>query len=132
MQIKLFRDLKKFTLTSSLTKKDIEIVKKYRPAALKKQDADGNDIFAMSYCEGRPCVSANGITFGSVSTEGGYAMITGDLPETLPANTTYGDYVADKVGAALVYVNELEESIPGVVNAIQTERAALNDGSVEA
>lgn len=131
MQIKLFKDLKKFTLTSSLTKKDIELVKKYRPSALKKQDADGNDIFAISYCEGRPCVSANGVTFGSASNDGGYAMITGDLPESLPANTTYGDYVADKVGAALAFVNEMEASIPGVVNAIQTERAALLNGIVE-
>jgi hypothetical protein len=132
MQIKLFKDLKKYTLTSTLTKKDLDLVKKYKPGALKKQDAEGNDVFAMSYCEGHPCVSANGITFGSVATEGGFAMITGDLPETLPAGTTYGDYVADKVGAALAYVNEFEAAIPAVVNAIQTERAALLDGIVEA
>ena len=133
MQIKLFKDLKKYTLTSTLTKKDLDLVKKYRPGALKKQDAEGNDVFAVSYCEGHPCVSANGITFGSVATESGCAMITGDLPETLPAGTaTYGDYVADKVGAALAFVNEFEASIPGVVNAIQTERAALLEGIVEA
>ena len=132
MQIKIFKDLRKYTLTSTLTKADIELVKKYRPAALKKQDADGNDLFAMSYVEGKPSVFANGITFGAATANGGYAMITGDLPETVPAGTTYGDLIADKVGAALQYVNVLEEEIPAVVASIQSERAALLGGIVEA
>lgn len=132
MQIKIFKDLRKYTLTSTLTKTDIELVKKYRPAALKKQDTDGNDLFAMSYVEGKPSVFANGITFGAATANGGYAMITGDLPDTVPAGTTYGDLIADKVGAALQYVNVLEEEIPAVVANIQSERAALLGGIVEA
>lgn len=131
MTIKIFKDLKQFTLTSRIKKDDLDLVKKYRPASLKKKDADGNDIFAVSYVEGKPCVSANGITFGSVSAEGGYAMITGALPESLPAGTTAGDYVADKVGSALAFINEFEQSIPEVVNAIKTERATLISGIVE-
>lgn len=125
MQIKIFKDLHKFTLTSTIKKADIELVKRYRPAALKKQDDDGNDIFAMSYVEGKPSVFANGITFGSSSANGGFAMITGDLPATLPDDTTYGDYVADKVGAALSYINVLEVEIPVVADAIKVERADL-------
>ena len=128
MNIKIFRDLNQYTLTSTLKKDDIDLVKKYRPSALKKKDADGNDVFAVSYVEGKPCVAANGITFGSVSAEGGYAMIAGSLPENLPANTTAGDYVADKVGSALALINEFEASIPGVVNEIKTERAQLIGG----
>lgn len=128
MNIKIFRDLKQFTLTSSLKVEDIALVKKYRPGALKKKDADGNDIFAVSYVEGKPCVAPNGITFGATSAEGGFAMITGVIPENLPANTTAGDYVADKVGSALAYINEFEASIPEVVNAIKTERAQLIGG----
>ena len=46
MQIKIFKNLKQYTLTSSIKKDDLDLVKKYRPAALKKKDADGNDIFA--------------------------------------------------------------------------------------
>ncbi len=129
MQIKLFKDLKKFTLTSTLTKADIDLVKKYRPAALKKKDGEGNDIFAVSYVEGHPCVSAKGITFGSESTNGGFAMISGDLPENV-AEGSYGEYIADKVGSALVYINEFETSIPAVVTAIRNERNALL-GSIE-
>ena len=125
MQIKIFRNLNTFTLTSSIKKDDIELVKKYRPAALKKKDADGNDIFAMSYVEGKPCIAASGITFGSADVETGHAMIVGCIPESLPANTTASDYVADKVGGVLAFVKELETSIPEVVNAIKAERAAL-------
>lgn len=132
MQIKIFKDLQKYTLTSTITKSDIDLVKKYRPTALKKQDADGNDVFAISYVEGKPCVSANGVTFGSASTNGGFAMVTGDLPTNLPTGTTYGEYIADKVGVALAHINSFEESIPGVVNEITTERNELISGIVEA
>ncbi len=131
MTIKIFRDLKQYTLTSSITKGDIDLVKKYRPTALKKKDADGNDIFLVSYVEDKPCVCAKGITFGSVSAEGGFAMIVGTLPETLPMNTTAGDYVADQIGSALALINEFEKSIPEVVSAIKNERAELLDSIVE-
>lgn len=131
MQIKIYKDLKKFTLTSTLTKADFDLAKKYRPAALKKQNAEGDDIFAISYVEGKPCISANGITFGATSNEGGFVMVSGDLPETVEASK-YGEYVADLVGAALPFVNELETSVPMVVSNIRVERAALLNGIVEA
>lgn len=132
MQIKIFKDLHKYTLTSTITKAQIDLVKKYRPDALKKKDNDGNDLFAMSYVEGKPSVFANGITFGSASADGGFAMITGDLPTTLPEGTTYGDFVADKVGAALSYVNVMEIEIPAVAAEISSERFELINGMVEA
>ena len=125
MQIKIFKNLKQYTLTSTLKKEDIELVKKYRPGVLKKKDNDGNDIFAMSYIEGKPCVAANGITFGAADVDSGCAMIIGNLPETLPENTTAGDYIADKVGSALEFVNEFEATISEVAAAIKYERAEL-------
>lgn len=125
MQIKIFKNLKQYTLTSAIKTSDLELVKKYRPGALKKKDADGNDVFGMSYVEGKPCVAANGITFGSTDVDTGCAMIVGTLPESLPANTTAGDYIADKVGAALAHVNELEAIIPEIASDIMAERTAL-------
>lgn len=128
MTVKIFRDLNEYTLVSSIKKEDIDMVKKYRPAALKKKDADGNDIFAVSYVEGRPCVAANGITFGATSAEGGYAMIAGEIPTDLPANTTASDYVADKISAALAFIGEFEKSIPETVAAIKSDRAKVIEG----
>ncbi len=125
MQIKIFKNLKQYTLTSSLKKDDIELVKKYRPNELKIKDSDGNDVFAMSYNEGKSCVSANGITFGATDVDTGCAMIVGALPETLPANTTAGDYIADAVGSALEYVTYFEERLPFAASEIKAEREAL-------
>lgn len=132
MQIKIYKDLTKYTLTSTLTKEDIALVKKYRPDALKKKDADGNDIFSVSYVEGKPSVCAHGVTFGAKTSDGGFAMITGDLPATLPSGTTPGDYIADQVGSALPFINEFEANLPAVVEAIKSERADLIGSIVEA
>lgn len=124
MQINFFKDLKKFTLTSTVTKENIDLVKKHRPAALKIKDKDGNDIFGMSYVEGKSCVSANGITFGATSSEGGYAMIVGDIPADV-AKDKVGEYIADLVGAALAHINTLEQSVPAAAAEITAERSAL-------
>ncbi len=131
MQIKIFKDLKQYTLTSGMTAAQIATVKKYRPEALKKKDADGNDIFAVSYVEGKSNVSANGVTFGAKSSDGGKAMIVGTLPASLEENK-YGEYIADQVGAALTYINDLEDTIPAVAAEIEAERATLIGSIVEA
>lgn len=130
MKIKIFNDTKQYTLTSTLKVDDIKLVQKYRPKALKKKDADGNDIFAMSYVEGRPCVAAHGITFGAKSHEGGYAMIVAALPE-VEAGVNVKERIADIVGSDLTYINELEASIPTVVEAIRSERAAIINSVTE-
>lgn len=131
MQIKIFKDLKQYTVTSNIKKEDIDLVKKYRPLALKKKDGDGNDVFGVSYVEGKPCISPNGITFGSTSSVGGFAMVTGSIPDELPEGTTLGDFVADKVGGALTLALEFEASIPAVAAEIRSERDALINSIVE-
>ena len=125
MKITLHNDVLKYVLTSTLKKEDLDLVKKYRPDALKIKDGDGNDIFGMSYVAGKPCVSKNGITFGAANSDG-FAIVVGDIPEKLPSeNANAGEYVADIVGAALTHINALEKSIPEVVTAIKQERTAL-------
>jgi hypothetical protein len=132
MTIKIFKDLKHFTLTSILTKENVDLVKKYRPAALKIKDADGNDIFGVSYVEGKHCASANGITFGSESSDSGALMVIGDIPAVLPDGCkTPTDYVADIVGAALEHITALEETIPEVAAEIKAKRAEVIEGIVE-
>lgn len=123
MKIKRYNDLKTYTLTSSLTVKDIETVKKYRPAALKKKDADGNDIFAIGYNPGHSCVSANGVTFGEADSNG-YLMIVSPLPDVENRDKA-ADIIADKVGVALEFIAEFEDTIPGIVAEINEKRSAL-------
>lgn len=132
MKITLHNDVAKYVLTSTLKKADIELVKKYRPGALKIKDSDGNEIFGMSYVAGKSCISKNGVTFGGVNADG-FAIVTGDIPEKFPEGTpNAGEYVADLVGAAITYVNTLEADLPAVVTAIKNERAALIGGITNA
>lgn len=133
MKVTLFKDVARYALTSTLTKENIDLVKKYRPDALKVKDADGNDVFGISYVEGKNCIAKNGITFGATSHDGGFAMVVGDLPETLPAGTpNVNEYVADIVGSALGYLESLENTLPSIAEGIACDRAALIDSIVEA
>lgn len=131
MKITLHQDVKKFVLTSTLKKADIELVKKYAPDALKIKDKDGNDVFGMSYCADKHGVSKVGVTFGGVNKDG-FAIVVGDLPANLPENQKPGEYVADIVGAAIQNINVLEEAIPAVVTDIKTQRAELIGSITEA
>lgn len=130
MQIKIYKDPKTFTLVSSIKKADLDLLKKYGPDALKIKDEDGNDLFGISYVEGKHNVSKNGVTFGAVSENGGL-MVVGTLP-TLPQGQTASDYVADFVGAALANINKLEESVPAAVASIKEAREQLIGSITEA
>ena len=129
MKIKVFNDLKKYTLTSTLKAEDIIMLKKYQPDALVIKDADGNSVFGMSYVEGKPSVSKIGVTFGSASHEGELAMVTGDIPT---GTEKVEDYIADQVGAALIHINALEESLPAVITGIKDARKKLIEGIEQA
>ncbi len=122
-----------YALTSSLKVKEIELCKKYNPDALKIKDADGNDKFGISYNEGKPNVSANGVTFGGTSRdENGYATITGTIPSTAKTAEAAKEYVAETFGAVVANLKALEESVPKAAEKIATDRKALVDGIVVA
>ena len=127
MKITVFQDVKKYALTSTLTVEQIQLVEKYRPDALTIKDSEGNPVFAMNYKEGKPSVSKFGITFGSASTEGKLAQVTGDL-DKVPADQKAGEYIADLVGAALEHINHLEATLPSVAAEIASARSALIAG----
>lgn len=131
MKITLHQDVKKYVLTSTLKKDDLDLVKKYAPDALKIKDKDGNDVFGMSYCENRSSVSKIGVTFGGVNKDG-CVIVVGDIPADLPAGTKPGEYVADVVGAALENINALEAKLPEVVTGIRAQRAELIGSITEA
>lgn len=128
MKIKILNDVKKYVITSTIKKEQLELVKKYRPDALVLKDADGNDVFGMSYVEGRPCVSKNGVTFGSVN-DAGYLLVTGDIPADLPKGVADNkNYVADIIGAAQANIKALEASLPEVIEQIGAARSEIISG----
>lgn len=127
MQIKVFKDLREYTLTSELTAEDILFAKKHCPKALKIQDSEGNDKFSVSYNEGHSSIADFGITFGAKTADDGKAMIVGLIPDGTKLDDA-GEYVADKIGAALPYITELEKSIPTAIAEVKAQRKALIDG----
>ena len=94
-----------YAITSKITVDEIKTLKKSNPDALKVKDADGNEKFAVSYAEGKPSITAFGVTFGGKShDEAGYATITGMIP-TGTANPK--EYVADLVAPVKAYLEQV-------------------------
>lgn len=117
-----------YALTSELTVKDIMLCKKYNPDALVIRDEDGNDKFALSYNEGKPSVTKFGVTFGGKDKDG-KATIT----EIIPQGTENAkEFIADRFGAIVPYLKELEKSIPTAVKKITDDKQSLMDSIVEA
>ena len=131
MKVTLLKDVQKYVITSTIKKEQIELVKKYRPNALKVKDAENkNDIFAMSYLEGKSCVGANSITFGSAN-DAGNLIATGDIPNGLN-KTEAKEWLADKVGAVQAHVKTIEDKFDTLVEEIEASRKTIVDSIVEA
>ena len=124
MQIKIMANT--YALTSAIKVGDIELLKKRNPAALKIKDKDGNDVFAVSYAEGKDSVSAYGITFGAKARDNsGAAVLTGTIPATAKTNEEAKAYVEEVLHAASVYHKALEESVPSAAAKIAEDKATL-------
>ncbi len=114
-------------ITSTLKFEDILAVQKYRPSALTlKGGEDGKQpIFKIEACTGAMGrINEYGATFGSAThTDEGLAAIT--LCLDVPAGTDIKSLIADKYGAALANLKQLEETLPEVLSTVTAERAAL-------
>lgn len=113
-------------VTSAITLEDYRMIAKYRPdkLVLKGGDDGKEPIFAVGVAT-NPHGSINkmGAEFGSEAHDGtGRATITFDLPQT---DGDVKEAVAEKVGAAIIHLNKLEEILPDVVNEIAAEKAAV-------
>lgn len=128
MKVTLYKNVKKFTLASSLKVDDLQLIEKTRPGALTITDDDGNSLFMISYREGTNYIGQNGITFG-VKDENGCAVVSADLPEI---KDKLAESVVDLISVATEYLKTFEEALPGIVGSIREQRKALIDGITEA
>lgn len=128
MKVTLYKNVKKFTLTSALKVDDLQLVEKTRPGALTITDDDGNSLFMISYREGANYIGANGITFG-VKDANGCAVVSADLPD---AEDGLAESVVDLISVATEHLKAFEEKLPGIVSGIREQRKALIDGITEA
>lgn len=117
-----------YALTSKITVKQIELLKKYNPEALQIKDKDGNVEFAVSFVEGKPSVEKFGVTFGGATRdEHGYATITGIIPANVKTTDAAKEFVAEKFGAIEAYLTKLEETIPTAAGKVAEARKKIVD-----
>lgn len=117
-------------ITSSAKFEDLKTIEKYRPCGLTLYGGeDGKDpVFAVT--TGAPCdlpgympINNNGVVFSQKSNDGnGFAQLT--LHICCEAEDVK-EWLADKIGGALVQLNKVEEKIPAILEEIQAEKANI-------
>lgn len=113
-------------VTSAMTLEDIKTIEKYRPKELiLKGGEDGNEpIFAIgTTAAGAGTINTYGASFGSETRdENKLACITMFL-EGVTGDVK--DWVADRLGTAIVNLNKLEAKLPDILKEIADEKAKV-------
>ena len=113
-------------VTSALKLEDLANVKKYRPKALTLMGGENNkeEIFTIDVGNGG-CGDING--YGAY-----FCNATHDNEKkaciTMCMEGVAGDikeFVADKLGSAIIHLNKLEQALPGVLEEIAAEKATV-------
>lgn len=108
-------------VVSQLKLDEIKKVAKYRPDALtlRADDEKKSPIFKIGVSSNRMGeIGAFGASFGAADGDG-FAVIT-VAPLALDGEDVK-EAVAEKIGPAILHLNKLEESLPGVIDEINGE-----------
>ena len=113
-------------VTSSMKLEQLANIKKYRPKALILMGGENNkeEIFTIDVGNGG-CGDINGYgAYFCNATHDNDKMacitmcmegVTGDIKE----------FVADKLGSAIIHLNKLEQALPAVLDEITAEKATI-------
>ena len=112
-------------VTSAIKLEDLCKVAKYRPDALVlKGGEDGKEpIFRIGVCSGTGKINKYGAEFGAETHDDAKLATI-----TLVTDALEGDIreaVAEAIGASILNLNKLEETIPAVLAEIDAEKAAI-------
>lgn len=112
---------------SELKLEDIKTIAKYEPKALTLMGGeDGKEpIFAVGLTTDAGDININGASFGKADADG-KATIT-MVMQGVPTEKAK-DWVADRLGSAIMHLNALEAKLPEVLSSISTKRAAVMEG----
>ena len=117
-------------ITSELKLEDVKTVKKYRPEALTLMGGKNKDeaIFKIGVTECGPGeIGKYGACFDAVSYgDSGLATVTmcrGEIND----DTDIKELIADRFGSAVSKLNELEQTLPAVIEEIAAQKAAVID-----
>lgn len=119
-------------VTSTAKLEDLKMIEKYRPGALTLFGGeDGKEpVFVVNTCDPCMCelpgfnpINNNGVIFAQESNDGnGFAQLTLHI---CGAAADVKEWLADKIGAALIQLNKVEEMVPGILEEIRTEKAGI-------
>ena len=111
-------------VTSGAKLEDIKSIAKYRPEALILKGGKDNkeEIFRVGVTKGAGSINQYGVSFGKESRgDEGFAQLTLLLPDGKDAK----EYISDTYGRALLNLEKLEGTFPGVLEEIGAEKARI-------
>lgn len=108
-------------VTSTMQVDDLQMVAKHRPNALKLMSADGKEcVYAIGVGAGKGSINKYGATFSDIThNPNGLATITLDIPADV---TDAREYAMEKIGVAIVHINNIEQTLGTAINEIAAER----------
>ncbi len=109
---------------SELKLEDIKTIAKYQPKALVLMGGEDNkeQLFRIGVTTDAGDINVNGASFGKADADG-KATIT--MVMTGVPTEKAKDWVADKLGAAIMNLNALEGKLPEVLSGISAQRATV-------
>lgn len=118
-----------YVVTSSATLETIKTLEKYRPKALSLFDVDDDgkkmEVFRVCSAKGEGSISQFGAAFGSTTHDDQkLATITMPIPQGVENAV---DFVAEKVGAAIIMLNKVEEQFSAAVQDVNAEEARVRE-----
>ena len=116
---------KAIVLTSSLKHEDIKLIEKYRPEALTiyGSEDDGKEPVFMLRAGEKDTINEFGISFSGETHDEKLASLTAFFP--FADGEDIRETVADMFGTALKHLEQLEDSLPTVIEEIKQERAEI-------
>lgn len=120
-------------VTSALKLEDLKTIAKYRPEALVlKGGEDGKqEIFRLGVSCGNGSISGVGAVYGS-ATHDDEKKATMTILIGGPVCGDIKEIVADTIGANVQLLNKIEDTLPTVLNEIETEKARIMESIVVA
>ena len=102
-----------FVVTSAVQMSDLEVVKKYRPAALALADEDTKEVYFKVGINPRSrSITDFGVTFGGVTNnDEKLTTATIQIPSEVAEFKSAKEYVLDKAGLAIANLDKIEAAI---------------------
>ena len=117
-------------VTSALKREELETIKKYRPKALtlfeKDEDEKKLPVFAIALTKATSGeIDKNGAVFGELTDDEGHARLTMTFGPELEKQD-----LIDKIGPAILKLNELEQVLAGQLTEIAADKEAATGAIV--